>query len=80
VPLLIYGNKRIGDSPVIYEYDEEHVTDANGYVELIVEWDTPGYTIELKTASTSHNLLMSMPAQPTEVLPNSLSAITLYLD
>jgi len=80
VPLRIHGNKRIGDSPVIYEYDEEHWTDANGELNLAVEWDTPGYEISLKSASTTYSMRMSSPAQPVEVLPDSNTTVTLYLE
>ena len=73
------GTKQIGDNPIIYEYVEEFSSDASGYVNVPVEWDVPGYSIELKTSETTYELIMSDPIQPFEILPNEVKNILLYV-
>lgn len=80
IPIRVYGTKRIGESPVIYEFDNTYTTDASGYLQLTVEWDVPGYTIELVAASTTKNMVMSEPSMPLPILPNSSADIYIYVD
>jgi hypothetical protein len=80
VPLIVFGSKRIGEDPVIYEYDQGHITDANGYLNLPVEWDVPGYTVSLKSASTTYTLILSVPTPPMELLPNETREMYLFLE
>ena len=79
VPIIVTGTKQIGDNPIIYEYVEEFSSDASGYVNVPVEWDVPGYSIELKTSETTYELIMSDPIQPFEILPNEVKNILLYV-
>lgn len=80
IPIIIQGSKRIGESPIIYEYDREYTIDASGKLDLQVEWDVPGYTVALKSASTSYNLLLHDPTPPVDILPNTSNIINLFLD
>src|SRR3989339_587834 len=81
VPIIIRGTKKIGELPnIIYEYDREYTIGATGKLNLQLEWDVPGYTITLKTASTSYNLLLHDPTPPVEILPDTNNIINLYLE
>ncbi len=78
VSVAVVGTKKIGEDPVIYEYDEEHTTDANGNISLNLEWDVPGYTIT--PTSTPYTLVLSDPTQPVELLAAETMEVWLYLE
>jgi len=78
VDITVTGTKRIGEDPIIYEYDEEHTTDTNGNVSLNLEWDVHGYTIT--PTSTPYTLVLSDPTQPLELLAAETKKIWLYLE
>lgn len=80
IPVAITGSKQIGDNPIIYEYNISTTTDGVGNIQLTIEWDTPGYTIDVVSASTSYSLIFIQPNQPTEVLPNTIVPVTMYLE
>jgi len=80
VPIVVTGTKRIGENPVIYEYNQTHTTDASGYSNLTLEWDTPGYSVDLKTASTSLTIILRDPPQPVSLLPGETKTMILYVE
>jgi len=79
VPIIVTGTKQVGNNPIIFKYVEEFSSDANGFVNIPVEWDMPGYSIELKTAATSYELIMSDPSQPFEIEPLETKDILIYV-
>ncbi len=80
VPLIVTGTKLISQTPPIYEYDQQQVTDASGYVTLPVEWDDTGYSIEINSASSSLSIIESDPVQPLVIMPEEFETITLYVE
>jgi len=78
IPLNLVGTKQIGDNPVIYEHDEDYLSDSNGLVQIQLEWDT-GYTLSLPEAYEDYEIYFSSLAQPFEILPNTEQEILLYL-
>lgn len=78
VPIIVTGTKTISETPVIYEYDQEHTTDASGQINLTLEWDT-GYSLELG-AATALNIIFKDPAQPLEILPDETKIWTIYVE
>ncbi|MDD4333001.1 MAG: prepilin-type N-terminal cleavage/methylation domain-containing protein [Patescibacteria group bacterium] len=70
----VTGTKRIGENPVIYKYDKEFTSDSDGNINLPLEWDTPGYTIKLK----SGEIEASEPEQPIVVAPSENKIIRIY--
>ncbi len=77
IDLNVTGTKKIGDNPVIYEYNKDLQTDTNGELDIQVEWDNPGYTI---TASSSvYELIFCQPTMPIDLLPGVTKEINLYL-
>ena len=79
VPMIVTGTKQVGNNPVILKYVEEFSSGTDGYINIPVEWDIPGYSIELKTDSTSYELIMSDPAQPFEIEPLETKDILIYV-
>lgn len=80
VPIIVTGTKKISETPIIYEYNEEHTTDGSGYANLPVEWDNPGYSIELKTASTSLKIILRSPIQPLAIEPGEWKTMYVYVE
>jgi len=78
IPLNLVGTKQIGDNPVIYEHDEDYLSDSNGLVQIQLEWDT-GYTLSLPEDYEDYEVYFSSLAQPFEILPNTEQEILLYL-
>ena len=78
VPVIVVGNKKIGEDPIIYEYSEDHITDTDGNLSLTLEWDVPGYTITPSPAS--YTFLLSDPIQPVELSPSETREVWLYLE
>ena len=79
VPLEIIGTKRIGENPVIYKYNTIQTTDANGNLNLQVEWDVPGYTVEVYSASSSKSIILRDPPSPLIFLPGEGKTMMLYV-
>jgi len=79
VPIRVYGTKTISETPVIYEFDHDQYTDANGYADLSLEWDA-GYSIELVSASTSLKIIYTDPIQPLEILPDETKEWIIYVE
>ncbi|MDD4304804.1 MAG: prepilin-type N-terminal cleavage/methylation domain-containing protein [Patescibacteria group bacterium] len=81
IPIRISGTKKIGDDPIILKYQKEFYTDSNGLITLDnLEWDDPGYTIEIITASTTYRLIMTEPYNQIKILPEDDKTILLYLE
>ncbi|MCK4554903.1 hypothetical protein KAU19_08195, partial [Candidatus Parcubacteria bacterium] len=79
VDITIVGAKKIGENPVIYKYNHNFTSNASGEIVLNnIEWDS--YSIELQTGYTAYNIVMSDPAKPIDLEPNSAETITLYLE
>ncbi len=79
IPLRIFGTSKIGENPVIYEYDKQHWTNASGLLDLDVEWD-PAYTINIINALTPYRLKVSDPTIPVRILPAETRHIYLFVD
>jgi len=78
VPLRVWGEKQICDSPIIYKYDREHTTNASGYLYLTdMEWDT--YSIGLQDGS-GYTLINSEPPLPISVDPGQTIDVTINID
>ena len=81
IPIKIYGTKKIGDNPIILKYQGEYYTNSNGLIVLDdLEWDDPGYILELITASTTYRLIMTEPYNQIKILPEDNKTILLYLE
>ncbi len=79
VPIIVTGTKTISETPVIYEYDQEHTTNAaTGQVDLTLEWDS-GYSLELGAAS-SLSIIFRDPVQPLEILPGETKEWMIYVE
>jgi len=79
VPLEITGTKRIGENPVIYKYNQVQTTDASGYLHLQVDWDVPGYSVAIHTASSSKSIILRNPPQPLNFLPSDNKTMLIYV-
>ncbi|RMD59231.1 prepilin-type N-terminal cleavage/methylation domain-containing protein [Candidatus Parcubacteria bacterium] len=79
VPITIRGTKRIGEDPIIYEYDTTHTTDASGEITLNLEWDSPGYTIDVNSASSSLSLELIEPPVPISLNPAESKTVLMYI-
>ena len=78
VPLTITGMKKIGDSPIVYKYQENKTTDSIGHLLLSnMEWDS--YQIELKSSYTDYSIIMTKPSMPMGLLPDETKEVILYL-
>jgi len=78
VPLVITGEKQIGNNPVIYKYSQDHTSDASGNLNLTsLEWDT--YNIELQGGS-DFTIVSCEPPLPISLNPGETIDITLNLD
>jgi prepilin-type N-terminal cleavage/methylation domain-containing protein len=80
VPLDITGTKRIGESPVIYKYNEVHTTDASGNLTLSLDWDVPGYSVSIHAASSSKTIILRDPPQPLNFMPADTKTMLIYVD
>ncbi len=80
VPLIITGTKKIGENPIILKTEEYYTTDTNGYLYLTPEWDVPGYSINLNSASTSLSIIMRNPIQPMKFLANDIKTMLIYVE
>ena len=79
VDITVTGAKKIGENPIIYKYNHNFTSNASGEIVLNnIEWDS--YSIELQTGYTAYNIVMSDPAKPIDLEPNSAETITLYLE
>ncbi len=80
MPLIVSGTKKIGENPVIYEYDNYNLwTDGSGDLDILLEWDS-GYSIDLNSASTSFVVIKREPIHPLELLADSVKTILLYVE
>lgn len=85
VPVRVLGQKKIGQTPDVYKYDQIHVSDAIGLIDLPnLEWDTYKFSLAttsswfLAGSSALTALLISPDTSPEIILtavdknPNSL--------
>ena len=80
IPLIITGTKKIGESPIIYKYTASSTTDAAGQLSLSLEWDVPGYSIEIDPSLSADTIKMRDPIQPLEILAEENKTMTIYID
>jgi len=79
VPLTIHGGKQVGDNPIIYKFSNNYSTDAVGVLTLPnIEWDS--YYISLPAGYSANHMVMTSPALPFSLTPNTDAEITIYLD
>jgi len=79
VPIRVVGTKTICETPVaIYEYNQANQTDANGSLDLSVEWDT-GYSLEIEPPS-AYNIILRDPIQPLDILPAETLEWLIYVE
>jgi len=79
IPVHLVGTKQIGDNPVIFEHDKNYLTDANGEVNIILEWDM-SYEVSLEEGYEDYKIIFTSPAQPFTILPDEDVEILLYLE
>jgi len=78
IDVQIRGEKRIGENPIIYKYEETHTSDASGDIILNnIEWDS--YSFFVDATSTGYTLVMTIPPMPLNLDPDTSSNIKLYL-
>ena len=78
VDILVRGEKKIGENPIIYKYENIHTSDILGEIYLTnIEWDS--YSFEVDATSTGYELLMTIPSMPISLDPNTTENIKLYL-
>ncbi len=80
VPLIITGTKRIGEDPVIYKFNQHISTDNTGYATIPIEWDVPGYSVEINPASSSLNIIFRDPIQPLKILAGETVSMDVYVE
>lgn len=76
VQLLIHGTQTISETPRVYEYDEIHTTDANGYANIVVRWDSIGYS----ATSTNRNVILRDPLEPLKLNAGETKNWTIYVE
>lgn len=79
VPLEIVGTKKIGENPIIYKYNQVQTTDANGYLHLSLDWDVPGYSVFIHTASSSKTIILRDPPQSLVLSPADNKTMIIYV-
>jgi len=79
IPIQVVGTKQIGDEPVIYEHDQNYLSDSNGEIDINLEWDT-GYTVSLEEGYEDYRIFFSSLAQPFTILPAESVELLLYLE
>ena len=80
VPLVVTGTKKIGENPIIYEYNNSNLTtNSSGELDLMLEWDS-GYSININSASSSLNIIKREPIQPIELLPDDIKTMLIYVE
>ena len=79
IPIQVVGTKQIGDDPVIFEHNESYLSDANGEVNIILEWDM-GYMVSLEDGYEDYEIIFTDLAQPFTILPAEGIEILLYLE
>ncbi|MBU4332123.1 hypothetical protein KKD20_03310 [Patescibacteria group bacterium] len=78
VPLIITGTKTIYVTPLIYKYDNNHITNASGNLTLsAMEWDSYNITPQ---ATSSYTLISSEPPQPINLEPGETINVMLNLE
>ncbi len=80
VPLIISGTKKIGENPVILKFQDYYTSDSNGDIAITAEWDVPGYSMEINSASSSLSIIMTNPIQPIEFLAGETKNILIYVE
>lgn len=78
VPITVTGSKRISDDPVIYKVNQNYNTNSSGFLDIPLEWDTPGYTISINP-SYSESMISSEPELPFIVKPGEKRTVILHL-
>ena len=78
IPITLIGTKQIGDDPVIYEHNENYITDGSGSVNIDLEWDT-GYLVSFQEGYEDEEIIFTSLSQSFEILPGSNEEILLYL-
>ena len=79
VPVTIISEKRVGENPIIYKYNETYSSDGGGSINLTdIEWDA--YSIELEAGYSDYSIVMSEPTRPFYLPPNESREIILYLE
>ncbi|MBA3047427.1 prepilin-type N-terminal cleavage/methylation domain-containing protein [Candidatus Falkowbacteria bacterium] len=77
-PINIQGAKKIGEDPVIYKYSQNFSTNGSGIISISnIEWDS--YTLTLPDGYSAYAIIMSEPLQPTDLPPDSVVEVKLYL-
>ncbi len=80
IPLVITGTKKIGENPIILKYNATSTTDSTGHLNLDLDWDNPGYSIDINSALSGDHIKMIDPTAPFKVLPGETRSITIYID
>ncbi len=80
VPLRVWGTKTVGITPLKFEYDKTFYTDANGQFDSAVEFDNPGYRVEIVAASSSSSIILRDPIQPLMIMPQETKTWYLYIE
>ncbi|MCK5416060.1 prepilin-type N-terminal cleavage/methylation domain-containing protein [Candidatus Parcubacteria bacterium] len=78
IPFNLKGSKKIGDNPIIYEHDQNYISDLNGEISIVLEWDNPGYTAS--STNILNNLIFATPTMPIDILPGETRNLILFLE
>ena len=77
IDIVVTGQKKIGELPIIYKYNKIHTSNGSGDIILNnIEWDS--YSFE--ATSTTYEIILSEPSIPINLEPNTSASIKLYLD
>ena len=80
VPLRVRGTKTVSITPLRYEFDRTYYTNASGQLDLGVEFDNPGYYVEIVAASSSLDVVLRDPVQPTAIMPDQSKIWYIYVE
>jgi len=71
------GEKKIGQDPDVYKYDNNLISDSSGFIDLPnLEWDTYNFSI---AASSSYSLAGTLPLTPANLSPGATQEVSLLL-
>ncbi len=79
IPFHLQGLKKIGKEVPTYKYSEDHSVDAAGQLTILnLEWDS--YEFSIDEDATGFDLISpDSDEQPIDLLPNTITPITLIL-
>jgi len=73
IPVILHGEKRIGENPVIYKFDETYPNPTGTITIDNIEWDS-------YTATSTTNIIFTNPTIPFHIEPNTSQTLKIYVE